>query len=192
MACYTPVFFGRGAGGNRERWHARLLKKIVKIILGLIPGIIVGAILVVLTAGVLISREVRVVNRWITILRCGLPGNSLLLRAACAEVLPAVNVPQEAVYWTTTKDGAGQKLSGQQDYIMPRLIYNNGFGKAILDKGFGEGPIPVNTLYTEPQTLFAQPLAAQSASSSNLMTTGVNRDTLQVAGWLDHRYSSRR
>jgi hypothetical protein len=70
-------------------------------------------------------------------------------------------------------------------YFYPRLIYNNGFGKAILAKGFGEGPVPVNTLYTEPQTLFAQPLAAQFASSSNLMMTGVNRDTLLIAGWLD-------
>ncbi len=75
--------------------------------------------------------------------------------------------------------------AGVYIYFYPRLIYNNGFGKAIVDKGFGEGPIPVNTLYTEPQTLFAQPLAAQSASSSNLMTTGVNRDTLLIAGWLD-------
>ena len=70
-------------------------------------------------------------------------------------------------------------------YFYPRLIYTNAFEKAILVKGFGEGPIPVNTLYTEPQTLFAEPLASQSASSSNLMTTGTNRDTLLTAGWLD-------
>jgi len=69
-------------------------------------------------------------------------------------------------------------------YFLPHLIYNT-FESAILDKGFGEGPIPVNTLYTEPQTLFADPLAPQPASSSNLMTTGVNRDTLLTVGWLD-------
>ena len=65
-------------------------------------------------------------------------------------------------------------------------MYNH-FEKAIIDKGFGDGPIPVNTLYTEPQTLFAEPLASQSASSSNLMTTGTNRDTLLTVGWLDLR-----
>lgn len=70
-------------------------------------------------------------------------------------------------------------------YFYPRLIYNDVFKKAIVDKGFGEGPVPVNTLYTEPQTLFAEPLAAQSASSSNLMATGTNRDTLLTVGWLD-------
>ena len=70
-------------------------------------------------------------------------------------------------------------------YFYPRIVYNNVFEKAIVAKGFGEGPIPVNTLYTEPQKLFAEPLASQSASSSNLMTTGTNRDTLLTAGWLD-------
>ena len=65
-------------------------------------------------------------------------------------------------------------------YFWPHLVYNI-FERAIVDKGFGEGPIPVNTLYTESQTLFAEPLA----SSSNLMTTGVNRDTLLTVGWLD-------
>jgi hypothetical protein len=70
-------------------------------------------------------------------------------------------------------------------YFYPRIVYNDVFEKAIVAKGFGEGPIPVNTLYTEPQTVFAEPLASQSASSSNLMTTGTNRDTLLTVGWLD-------
>jgi hypothetical protein len=50
----------------------------------------------------------------------------------------------------------------------------------------GDGPIPVNTLYTEPQALFADPLHPP-ASASKLMTTGVNRDTLPTVGWLDLR-----
>jgi hypothetical protein len=70
-------------------------------------------------------------------------------------------------------------------YFYPRLVYNDVFGKAILVKGFGQGPIPVNTLYTEPESVFADPVAAQSALGPNLMTTGTNRDTLLTAGWLD-------
>jgi hypothetical protein len=66
----------------------------------------------------------------------------------------------------------------------PRLAYN-AFEKGILVTGFGAGPVPVNTLYMEPQSLFADPLAAPSTSGTNLMTTGVNRDTLLTAGWLD-------
>jgi hypothetical protein len=28
------------------------------------------------------------------------------------------NVPEEAMYWTTTKDSMGQKLNGQHDYVL--------------------------------------------------------------------------
>ena len=69
-------------------------------------------------------------------------------------------------------------------YFWPHLMYNH-YKSAILDAGLGGGPVPINTLSTEPQLLFADPLAPQSASSSNLIITGVNRDTLITAGWLD-------
>ncbi len=69
-------------------------------------------------------------------------------------------------------------------YFWPHVV-NNIDRKAILDQGFGNGPIPINTLYTEPQALFAEPLATQTASGSNLMTVGVNHDTLLTVGWLD-------
>jgi len=68
-------------------------------------------------------------------------------------------------------------------YLWPRLLLSV-YKRAILVKGGGDGPIPVNTLYTEPQALFADPLHAP-ASASKLMTTGVNRDTLATVGWLD-------
>ncbi len=71
-------------------------------------------------------------------------------------------------------------------YFWPRMLLSV-YKRAMLSKGFGDGPIPVNTLYTQPQKLFAEPLAAQTASSSNLMTVGVNHDTLATAGWLDLR-----
>ena len=68
-------------------------------------------------------------------------------------------------------------------YFWPRMLLSV-FKRAILAKGFGAGPIPVNTLYTEPQALFADPLHAP-ASASKLATTGVNHDTLMTAGVLD-------
>jgi hypothetical protein len=68
-------------------------------------------------------------------------------------------------------------------YFWPHIVYNH-FEKGIIVQGFGDGPIPVNTLYTEPQALFADPLHVP-VSGSNLMTTGVNRDTLLTVGWLD-------
>ena len=68
-------------------------------------------------------------------------------------------------------------------YLWPRLLLSV-YKRAILVKGFGDGPIPVNTLYTEPQTLFADPIHPP-ASASKLTSTGVNRDTLMTMGWLD-------
>ena len=70
-------------------------------------------------------------------------------------------------------------------YFWPRLLLYV-YQRAILVKGGGDGPIPVNTLYTEPQALFADPLHPP-ASASKLMTTGVNHDTLLTVGWLDLR-----
>jgi hypothetical protein len=60
------------------------------------------------------------------------------------------------------------------------------FKRAILVKGFGDGPIPVNTLSPGPRAIFADPLHPP-ASASKLATTGVNRDTLVTAGCLDLR-----
>src|ERR1700733_9171631 len=68
-------------------------------------------------------------------------------------------------------------------YFWPHLV-NNIYKKAVLIQGFGDGPVPINTLYVEPQALFADPLHPP-ASASKLATTGVNRDTLLVIGWLD-------
>ncbi len=70
-------------------------------------------------------------------------------------------------------------------YLWPRLMLYV-YKRAILVKGGGDGPIPVNTLYTERQALFADPLHAP-ASASKLLTTGVNHDTLLTVGWLDLR-----
>ena len=35
-------------------------------------------------------------------------------------------------------------------YFWPRLMLS-AYKRALLTKGFGDGPIPVNTLYTQPQ-----------------------------------------
>lgn len=68
-------------------------------------------------------------------------------------------------------------------YFWPRMLLHV-FKRAILTQGIGNGPIPLNTVQTVPQRLFADPLHPP-ASASKLVTTGVNRDTLGVVGWLD-------
>jgi hypothetical protein len=88
----------------------------------IIQGIIVGGVLAFLTAQIIMNVVVKAmtttVNGWSTTFKCGQPGNGILLRAACARNLPAVNVAQEAAYWTTTVDSAGRRLSGQREYVL--------------------------------------------------------------------------
>ena len=70
-------------------------------------------------------------------------------------------------------------------YSWPRLLLYV-YKRALLVKGFGDGPVPINTLYTQPQALFADPLRVSlPPGSSKLMSYGTNRDTLYVVGWLD-------
>ena len=87
-----------------------------------VQGIIVGAVLAFLTAQVLmnvaVSAMTTTVDGWSTTMKAGQPGNGLLVRAAFARTLPAVNVVQEAAYWTTTVDSAGGKLNGQREYVL--------------------------------------------------------------------------
>src|SRR4029079_17700015 len=58
----------------------------------------------------------------------------------------------------------------------PRLRVG-GFKRA-LDRGFGGGPIPVNTLYATKDS------SSAAASTGSLMAVGTN-DVLYVVGWLD-------
>ena len=89
---------------------------------GVVQGIIIGATFAFLTAILIMNSVARAatttVNGWSTIRECGQPGNGILLRAACAKALPLVNVFEEAAYWTTTKDGTGQPLSGRHKYVL--------------------------------------------------------------------------
>jgi hypothetical protein len=72
-------------------------------------------------------------------------------------------------------------------YFWPRMMLSI-YKRGLLVKGFGDGPVPINTLYTQPQALFADPLhVSLPPGSSNLMSYGTNRDTLYVVGWLDLR-----
>lgn len=64
-------------------------------------------------------------------------------------------------------------------YLWPRITVA-GFKRSIVKRGFGGGPIPVNTLYAEPS------LSSASASNASLLGTGTD-DVLYVAGWLDLR-----
>jgi len=85
----------------------------------LVQGFFVGAGLGVVAVEILARRKATRINGWVTLFGCGLPGNGILTRAACARIyLGPVNVPQEAMYWRTEVDGAGRTLSGAHDYVL--------------------------------------------------------------------------
>ncbi len=92
------------------------------IALDVIQGTLMGAGLAFVTAILLILAQVSAmqttVNGWRTTLTCGKASNGILTRAACAQAYFAVNLPEEAVYYTATVDGAGQTLTGAHDYIL--------------------------------------------------------------------------
>ncbi|WP_369045744.1 DUF1214 domain-containing protein [Sinomonas sp. P10A9] len=87
---------------------------------GVVQGVIIGATLAFLSAILIMNAVIRAVtttaNGWSVIRACGRPENGVLVRAACAKALPAVNVFEEAAYFTATTDGSGQILSGAHAY----------------------------------------------------------------------------
>jgi hypothetical protein len=97
-----------------------------------VQGILLGAGMAFATLPIFARIYVTKVNGWTTVFGCGKPGNGFLFRAACAQVFPGpVNVPEEAMYWTTSADGAGHTLSGKRNYTMHfaagQLPPNNAF-----------------------------------------------------------------
>jgi len=120
------------------------------IVSDVVQGIIIGGVLAFITFKIVAHAYVTRVNGWTTMFGCSEPGNGILLRGACASEFPGpINVTQEAVYWTTKVDGAGQKLSGGHDYILHfpsgGLPPNNAFWSLTMaDTRQGFVPNPIN------------------------------------------------
>ena len=105
-----------------------------------IQGVLLGFGLGFATLPIFARMYVTKVNGWTTVFGCGKPGNGFLFRAACAQIFPGpVNVAEEAMYWTTSIDGAGHALSGEQDYTMRfpagQLPPNNAFWSLTMADG---------------------------------------------------------
>jgi len=62
-------------------------------------------------------------------------------------------------------------------YVWPQITIG-GFKRAIVNRGFGGGPVPINTLYAVPER------SSQSAARGSLMAVGTD-DVVYVGGWLD-------
>jgi hypothetical protein len=85
----------------------------------IVQGILIGFALAFVISQIYARIKTAKINGWITMFGLGVPGNGMFLRAAHAQIFPGpVNVPQEAMYWTTSGDGAGHTLSGKHDYVI--------------------------------------------------------------------------
>lgn len=97
------------------RWRAVLARS-----RDIVLGILAGAVLALVTVVGVITAERHALqisaNGWSTTLQCGQFRHGLLLRAACASDVGALNVPEEEVYWQAFVDSAGHRLNGQRDY----------------------------------------------------------------------------
>lgn len=106
---------------QRSAGHSRLPAFLVKrnAVSDVIQGIIAGGVMAFITFQIIAHTYVTKVNGWTTMIGCGEPGNGTLLRGACAAVFPGpINVPQEAMYWRTSKDGATHRLTGAHHYLL--------------------------------------------------------------------------
>jgi hypothetical protein len=89
------------------------------IITDVFQGLIAGGVLGCFTVEIFAKIKTTTVNRWISLFGCGVPGNGMFFRAACALIfLGPINIPQEAMYWITSKNSAGHKLNGRHNYRM--------------------------------------------------------------------------
>ncbi|MFN2196739.1 MAG: DUF1214 domain-containing protein [Anaerolineales bacterium] len=85
----------------------------------LVQGFFVGFGLAVVTIEIYARIKATKINGWVTMFGCGVPGSGMLMRAACIRMFPGpINVPQEAMYWRTSLDGAGHTLAGGHDYTL--------------------------------------------------------------------------
>jgi hypothetical protein len=85
-----------------------------------LQGVLIGYGLAIVTIFMYArTKATKKVNGWVTMFGCGEPDNGMFLRAAHTWIFPGpVNLAKEAMYWTTSIDGAGHTLSGQHNYLM--------------------------------------------------------------------------
>lgn len=114
----------------------------------------------ILKYGYPITAVILVVFAWVIYRRISLGLSQVIPLAVAALIVWALGAPAFIYFW-------------------PRITVA-GFKRAIVKRGFGGGPIPVNTLYAEPN------ISSASASNASLLGTGTD-DVLYVAGWLELR-----
>ena len=113
----------------------------------------------ILQYGRVISAVILVVFAWVVYQRISRGWSEVVPLAITAAVVWALALPAFVVLWPSITLG--------------------GFRRAILRRGFGGGPIPVNTLSVAAPT-------SSASEAPSLLDTGTD-SVLYLAGWLDLR-----
>ena len=137
--------------------HARTIT--TDVVQGIFAGAGLSFITVLL---VLPTFFVEKVHGWTTMRGCGDPNSTLVRRVACNVIfMGPINIAQEAMYWTTSKDGAGHALSGAHKYVLHfalgQLPPNNAFWSLTMgDAGNHFVPNPLNRYSLSDRSGLAQ------------------------------------
>jgi len=114
----------------------------------------------ILRYGYPLTAVILAIFAWVIYQRVSHGWNDAVVLAVSAAIVYVISVPAFLFFW-------------------PRITLS-GFKRAVLKHGFGDGPIPVNTLYATPDA------ASSPASRGSLIATGAE-DLVYFGGWLDLR-----
>lgn len=95
-------------------WRRRIWKDVVQ---GVLIGTGVSILLTEIVVGIRVNSMMTTVNGWRSTQSCGVDSDRITL-AACGQTLPAINTPEEAMYWQASVDATGAKLHGADDYVI--------------------------------------------------------------------------
>ncbi len=159
------------AAAPRERRRGMpYLRMVAAIAIGIVVGMVMAFIAANLTMAVGAAKMETSANGWTTIRQCGEPDNNMVQQASCAEVVPAINLPQEAVYWYAIADSAGHALDGRNDYVLR----------------FPSGQLPPSEAFWSVTLTKARPRGVLVANSINRYSLGDRSDLVRnVNGSLD-------
>ena len=85
-------------------------------------GIVLGFVLALFLGGMILTfgtvKELTIQNSWYALLNFGQADESWFQLACDSYLDPAVNAPEEAIYWWCTKDGDGNDLDSANNYVL--------------------------------------------------------------------------
>ena len=85
-------------------------------------GLAIGAVLALFLGGLILTfgtvKELTIQNNWYALMNFGQSDENWFQLSCDSYLDPAVNAPEEAIYWWCTKDGDGNNLNSANNYVI--------------------------------------------------------------------------